>query len=641
MKGSQDLVDAATVLLEQGRRLEVRFIGGEGWSSTGAATMTDWLHRRIPPQHQGSFKFVGPASRDELPRLTADAWAIVVSSRFESFCLAAHEARMMGHPVIVPDLPAFSGLFGEETGALQYDGSVAGLAEAMKRMMDDRGLAQRLGESPMPRTEVDWKHAYEVGVEPRHPRAQAGLATSATRRVNETWEASKSRSSSASLQRFYRVLPRSVARLAVRLAPRRLKDAARSHASWPAEAERRARQSRLDQISRRIGAGEFPELDDPDVTVVVPVFNDFRFIDEALASVYEQTYSSWEIVMVDDGSTDPAVIQYLESLHRPRLRQVRQENTGLPGARNTGMRLARGRFLVPLDSDDQLEPEFMSRMVSALDQHPQAGFAHCYARLHHDIDAFFVTRPFNPYWQLLGNGVAQCGLIRAEAWEAVGGYDETMVLGHEDWDFWMRLMEARWGQVQLTEVLYKYRKHGVSMSVDAEARFEAARRMVRDRHPRLYAEEKMRRFKKRWFPFVTVVADRAVEHDDWEYVSDVLELGSTWGKFVVDARALDPVPVEVIERLADALETEPKAARAVTTGRPPLVMTRRWNLHDRQATPDRILVVDDPQIGPEPSIAGHVPRPGWEVPTHLRDARLPIQRQPPEEAGLLPDPLSW
>jgi hypothetical protein len=179
------------------------------------------------------------------------------------------------------------------------------------------------------------------------------------------------------------------------------------------------------------------------------------------------------------------------------------------------------------------------------------------------------------------------------------------------------------------------------MSVDAEARFEQARRMVRDRHPGLYAKETMRRFKGRWSPMVTVITDEPTEHDDWEFVTDVAELGSTWGKFVVDTRGLEHVPRDVVGRLAEAMEAEPKAARAVTTGRPPLVMTRRWNLHDRHATPDRVLVVDDPQIGPEPSLPDHLPRPGWEVPSQILDAGLPIQRLLPEEAGPMPDPHSW
>jgi O-antigen biosynthesis protein len=68
----------------------------------------------------------------------------------------------------------------------------------------------------------------------------------------------------------------------------------------------------------------------------------------------------------------------------------------------------------------------------------------------------------------------------------VGGYDETMTSGNEDWELWLRLQEAGWGQVQVPLPLFRYRKHGVSMSVATEARFEEGRRMVRDRHPSLY-----------------------------------------------------------------------------------------------------------------------------------------------------------
>ena len=246
-----------------------------------------------------------------------------------------------------------------------------------------------------------------------------------------------------------------------------------------------AREGRLREVQQRIAKGEFDDQESPDVTVVIPVRDNFGYLEEALASVYEQTHTSWEIVVVDDGSEDPAAISYLDSLDRPRLRMIRQDNTGLPGARNAGMKLARGDFLVPLDSDDELGPEFMTRLLAAIRQDPNAGFAHCLARLHGDIEAIWIPRPFNPYWQLIENAVVGCVLMRAAAWESVGGYDETMTSGNEDWELWLRLTGAGWGQVRLEEPLFLYRKHGVSMSVTTEARFEQGRRMVRDRNPEL------------------------------------------------------------------------------------------------------------------------------------------------------------
>jgi glycosyltransferase involved in cell wall biosynthesis len=640
MKGSQDLVMAANSLIDEGVDLRIRFIGADGWSPTAGTWVRPWLESMIPPDRVESFVFVGDSERDELPELLADVTAVVVPSRFESFCLAAHEARALGHPLVVADLPAFEGIFSPETGALVYDGSVPGLARVMRELIDDPGLRETVAAAPPP-VMGDAMAPYAEQPEPRHPRAQAGLATGATRRVNAVWEASRSGNRSQTLESIYRRLPAGLARFAVKVVPTRLKNRARAQASWPAEVERREREARLEALSDRISAGEFPEVEHPDVTVVVPFYNDIRFVEECLASVYEQTHDSWEVVLVDDGSTEEEAVSFIAALDRPRVRVLRQANRGLPGARNAGITEGRGRFFVPLDSDDELEPGFLSTMIAALDPHPDAGYAHCYARLHHDVDAVFVTRPFNPYWQLLGNGIAQCGLVRQQAWADVGGYDESMTLGHEDWDFWLRLMKRRWGQVQVPEVLYRYRKHGVSMSVDAEARFEEARRMVRDRHPVLYEAERVHRFKRRWYPLVTALTDQPDSHDEIECVEDPGRIPATWGKYVADVRGLEPLPVELLLSMAEALEGDGKASRAVTSGLPPVVMTRRWNLHDPGATPDRVIVLDDPSPGPEPELPSHIPRPGWAVPQAILDMGVPLQRQPPEESGRLVDPSSW
>src|SRR5690606_40358180 len=125
-------------------------------------------------------------------------------------------------------------------------------------------------------------------------------------------------------------------------------------------------------------------------------------------------------------------------------------------------------------------------------------------------------------------------------WEQVGGYDETMTLGNEDWEMWLRLMANGWDQVHVREVLFKYRKHGISMSVRTEARFEEGRRMVRDRHPELYSQESMRRSKTVWYPLITIVSDFAPPVDpDVEVVGAEGDRGTAWGKFVVDRRCID------------------------------------------------------------------------------------------------------
>ena len=640
MKGSQDLVRAALALLDEGVELRVRFVGGDGWSPTAGSSMTDWLLSLIPARHRPSFEFPGSMARDHLSGALDGVGAVVIPSRFESFCLAAYEARRLGLPVVLSDLPAFEGLFTEQTGALVYDGTVEGLALAMRRLVEEEGLAQSLSARPLPEPGDTWE-AYRSDPEPRHPRAQAGLATEASKDVERSMPVPLSRTS-PTLRRLYRHIPAPVARAMARLAPRGIKDRLREKASWPVEQARLHRERRLEMIEDRIAAGEFPELESPDVTVVIPVHDDVAYLEEALASVYEQTYPSWEIVVVDDGSTHPATVAFLDGLQRPRLRLLRQGNTGLPGARNAGMKLARGEFLVPLDSDDELAPGFISTLLAALGHAPEAGFAHCLARLHGDIDAVWMPRPFNPYWQLLENAVVGCVLMRAAAWESVGGYDETMTSGNEDWDLWLRLTGSGWDQVRVEEPLFRYRKHGVSMSVTTEGRFEEGRRMVRDRNPTLYQPDAMGETRRRWYPPLSVVGSSNPLPDEAELTPSLDGLRTTWGKYVVDLRgAEDDTPPSVLFRLAGLLEANPGAALARTSGEPPLTMIRRWSLHDPEAEPSGQVVLDDPTPGPPALAPGSMPRSGWFVPANALEPGFPVQRQRPEESATMPDPERW
>jgi len=640
MKGSQDLVRAALELLDDGLTLKVRFVGGDGWSPTAASSMTEWLLSLVPERHRESFDFPGSLPRDHISRGLDGVIAVVVSSRFESFCLAAHEARRLGLPVVVPDLPAFDGLFSEETGALVYDGTVDGLAAALRRLIEEDGLARSLSSRPVPDPGDTWG-AYRDDPEPRHPRAQAGLATEAAQEVERAMMLPRPRASPA-LRRLYRRIPPPVARILAGMAPRRVKDRLRGKASWPAEQARLQLVRRLREVDDRIAAGEFPELDSPDVTVVIPVHDDVTYLEEALASVYDQTHPSWEIVVVDDGSTDPAAVAFLDQLQRPRLRLHRQDNTGLPGARNAGMKLARGEFLVPLDSDDELAPEFLSTLIDALGRSPEAGFAHCLARLHGDIEAVWVPRPFNPYWQLIENAVVGCVLMRTAAWESVGGYDETMTSGNEDWELWLRLTGAGWGQIRVEEPLFRYRKHGVSMSVTTEGRFEEGRRMVRDRNPALYGRETMGEARRRWYPLLTVVGATNPVPDDAELVTGIDDLATSWGKYVVDLRGFeDRVSGSVLLQLADLLEANPDVAFARTSADPPLALIRRWNLHDPEAAPNGEVVLLDQTTGPQPLQPGSMPRSGWFVPDSALEPGLPVQRQRPEESAIMPDPERW
>jgi glycosyltransferase involved in cell wall biosynthesis len=646
VKGSHDLVEAAVPVLDDHPGARIRFIGPDGWSATENRPMSEVIAAMIPQRHRRRIVVEGALARRDALEAMASAWAVVVPSRFESFCIAAHEVRRAGLPVIAPRMPAFAE---HSSGMLLYDGTRRGLTAALASVASDRSIADRLAAEPPPRV-GEPMDGYVIDLPPpRHPQTQAGLATVAVKEFEATEPSMRSRSTAAA-RLLLRALPRPVARAALRVVPRRLKDRFRALASWPEEEARRAAGRRMSDLRRAVSAGAFAEVADPQITVVIPCFEQGRWVAGAVASVFEQSHSSWEIVLVDDGSTDPATIDELDRLAAwPRVRMVRHANRGLPGARNAGIERARGRFVVPLDADDELAPTFMERTVEALEGRPDAAFAHCWARLFGDVDAVWVPRPHNPYWEMLSNGVVGCVLLRRRAWEAVGGYDETMLGGHEDWELWLRLAAAGWERVRVPAPLFHYRKHGVSMSVGSEADFEGGLRRLVDRHPGLYEVSRLREVKAAWYPLISLITAPGTDPpavDDAQVivvgggsgglgVDDVAAaVAASRGKYVADVRTVMVDPGAVL-RLADRLEAASGAAwaRDEETG---TVVWRRWALVDPAA---EVSGGAGEPGAPDPEgelAAGAFPDADWVVDRSAVPEGTPIMRQRPEEVGHLP-----
>jgi GT2 family glycosyltransferase len=632
-KGVDLLVRAVLPIFEAHPSARLVLIGSDGWSAVENRPMSEVLVHLLPERLTDRVEFVGPLPRDEALRRMSTAWAVVVASRYESFCLAAHEARRAGLPVVVPDLPAFHA-YRRGAGFLMFDGSPGGLTDALSAIATDRGVAETLVTEPTP-VVGDPIAPYLGDLPPvRHPRSQAGLATAAGHRLDRITSPSASRWGRVA-RAVLRVMPTPLARLLVRVAPARLKDRFRSLASWPAEQARRMATQRRAAIRQRIDAGEYPDAVSPDITVVIPCFEQGAWVTDAVLSVFEQDHPSWEVVLVDDGSTDPETVRVLERLSAwPRVRLIRQENRGLPAARNAGMAIARGGFVVPLDADDEIAPAFLGTLLQALKERPDAAFAHCWAELFGDVRAVWVTRPHNAYWERCSNSVIGCVLLRKEAWEAVGGYDETMLEGNEDWELWVRLAAEGWERVRVAEALFRYRKHGETMSVATEARFERGRQQIVERHPDLYTRHALESLKSRWYPALTVIVDTgSVEHPDIQVVSGTTAdaVAAAAGKYVADRRG-ESWPVSAAIDLVTVLEQTPDAAWA-TDPESGVVVWRRWCLVDPDASPRRGVGAETP-----PGVLSHgiTPDPEWMVAGVPDDT--PVQRHRPEEDAFLP---SW
>lgn len=224
----------------------------------------------------------------------------------------------------------------------------------------------------------------------------------------------------------------------------------------------------------------------PEVSVVVPCFNGGQFLDALLANLAAQTYRDFEIIIVDDGSTDPFTRQKLRELESS-VRVIMQENRYLPGARNTGFRAATGKFVLPLDCDDRLDPDYLSETVEAARRAPEdVAFVFTHMRLTGTADVIYPTR-CNRFEQLFLNHLPYCFLIRRSAWSSVGGYDEAMRDGMEDWEFNIRLLAAAYRGLEIPKPLFMYniRPEGMLLSKSARSHASIWHR-IRRKHENLY-----------------------------------------------------------------------------------------------------------------------------------------------------------
>jgi len=201
------------------------------------------------------------------------------------------------------------------------------------------------------------------------------------------------------------------------------------------------------------------------VTVLIPCFNLGRYLDEAVDSVLAQTFTDFEILIVDDGSTDPETKHLLADYRRPRTQVIRTERRGLAAARNLAIERARGRYLSALDADDRLHPRFLEKTFGALEADADLTFASTWLRVFGDEDWLWRPQSCDLPTLLAECTVMTAAVVRKAAVVAVGGYDGGMPApGFEDWDLWLSLVEAGSSGIILPEVLFDYRRRAGSMS---------------------------------------------------------------------------------------------------------------------------------------------------------------------------------
>ncbi|HEX5736725.1 MAG TPA: glycosyltransferase family A protein [Blastocatellia bacterium] len=220
----------------------------------------------------------------------------------------------------------------------------------------------------------------------------------------------------------------------------------------------------------------------PDVSIIIPVYQCARYLVSALDSVYAQTFTNFEVIVVNDGSDDAEEIERC-LVGRPRLIYIKQKNGGPSAARNAGLLVASGRFVAFLDADDYWEPNHLAEQVAFINRDPGIDLAYADASLvngSHLADRTFMEEiPSSGEVTFEGLLDERCTVLlssvvaRRQSVMAVGMFDESLRYA-EDYDLWLRLAKRGSRLAYQRKVLLNKRRHSESLTADSKKLFESA-----------------------------------------------------------------------------------------------------------------------------------------------------------------------
>lgn len=233
------------------------------------------------------------------------------------------------------------------------------------------------------------------------------------------------------------------------------------------------------------------------VSIIVPLYNQAHFIRETLDSALGQRYPNFEIIVVNDCSTDNSLeIAQAYATGNPDVVRVisNERNIGLPATRNVAIRAATGELILPLDSDDRIHPDFLAKTANMMQD--GVGLVSTWINICPTPDMIqkghaphptghpgsgYPIHPPRRHEILNGNCLSVCSLLRKSMLEELGGYPESMNRGSEDWALWaMIVWKTKWATRVVPEYLFFYRIHKDSMCRSSHmAPFEESKEKIR------------------------------------------------------------------------------------------------------------------------------------------------------------------
>lgn len=228
----------------------------------------------------------------------------------------------------------------------------------------------------------------------------------------------------------------------------------------------------------------------PLLSIIITYYNLGEYICEALESIQKCNYTNYEIIIVNDGSTDEASIETLNKIPRDtRMQIINQENKGLSAARNTGAVMAQGKYITFLDADDTIDINYYTQCIKVLEEHQQVDIVYSWVKFFEGKDEIWPTFNLRLPYLLLSNMAAAFYVVRKEKFMSFGLNKEEMKQGMEDYDSLINMCKNGCKGVSIPEALsnYRYRFNSMSKSFNPNSVIKIYNEIV-DAHNEVYQQ---------------------------------------------------------------------------------------------------------------------------------------------------------
>ncbi len=226
----------------------------------------------------------------------------------------------------------------------------------------------------------------------------------------------------------------------------------------------------------------------PLISIITPCYNDGKYLRECLNSVHQQNYPSYEIIVINDGSSDPLTKRIIKDINHPLIKVIETPNKGVSIARNTAIHASSGKYILPLDADDKIGQNFIRSAIDILENNQNIKVVNCAVKLFGRQKGIIDYGDFSFEKLLAKNLLVVSSIFRRSDFDKTPGYNPNMKEGFEDWDFWISLLKTGGKVHKIKDVGFYYRikTRSRNNSLHGES-FRRLRLQVFENHRDIYA----------------------------------------------------------------------------------------------------------------------------------------------------------